>query len=255
MSAAEGLEGVAGGGPATSLVLYRQSVGEICPKKPYISVCDQDPDLRFPASCDAYGCRVCGARKARQKAALMTHAARKAERSRFITLTQLPTTETGSLDWQRARAQVRDLAKRLRADGYRTEWGWALERNPKETGFHAHAVQHGDYVPQRVLEDRWGGRRVDVRALPKPGAGSYTVKQAVKVAGYVLKNGSESFDGLSEHLAINGHRAAHFSRGFLHGQTSREALKEIAVLLSDGQERTWHQEPAWIVPRAVGALQ
>lgn len=233
---------------ATSLVTYRESVGEICPRKPVLVVCDQAPDLRFPASCDRYMCEVCGPRKARQKAALMTWAARQAKRARLVTLTHLPTDDDGALDWQRARAQVRDWLYRVRQDYAGFEMGWAIERNPRGTGYHAHGLQHGPYVPQAVLQERWGGRIVDIRALRQPAAGVYAIKEAVRVAGYTVKGGTENFDGLQKHLAINGHRAAHFTRGFLHGLTSREALGAIAAEQNDGEPRTWHLEPAWVTP-------
>ena len=236
-------DGPAGAG-ATSLVQYRESVGEICPRKPLWMVCDQQPDLRRPASCDSYQCQVCGPRKARQKAALMTWAARRVDRRRLVTLTALPAND-GRLDWQRARGQVRDWLYRVRADHPGFEMGWAIEQNPRATGFHAHGVQHGPYVPQGVLQERWGGRIVDIRALRRPADGVYAVKDAVRVAGYTVKNGTESFAGLDEHLRINGHRAAHFTRGFLHGLTSREALAAIALEQGDGEPRTWHLEPAW----------
>lgn len=242
MSAATVGEPARRAGSPTSLVLYRESVGEICPQKPFVMVCDQDPDLRFPATCDRYGCEICGPRKARTKAGLMTWAARKAPRRRLLTLTRLPETETGSLDWQRSRAQVRDWLRRVRQDYPGFEMGWAVERNPRDTGFHAHGIQHGPYVPQSYLQERWGGRIVDIRAMKQPSASVYAVKAAVAVAGYLVKNGSEDFSGLSDHLAVNGGRAVHFTRGFLHGLTSREAGAAIALERAGGEVRTWHGE-------------
>jgi hypothetical protein len=248
--------GQAEGAAPTSLVLIGESVGEICPRNPRWVVADSDPARRYPASCDSYGCEVCGPRKARQKAALMTWAAGQPQvwagqnRARLVTLTQLPTCPDGSLDWQRSRSQVRDYLRRVRRDYPRFDVGWAIERNPKLTGYHAHLLQHGSYVPQRFLADLWGGRRVDVRALSRPEAGVYAIKEAVKVAGYVVKNGKDNFVGLQEHLAINGWRAAHFSRGFLHGLTSREASLQLAQSLSSSDE-TWHLELAteWLASR------
>ena len=177
----------------------------------------------------------------------MTWAARRVDRRRLVTLTALPTND-GRLDWQRARGQVRELLYRVRREYPGFEMGWAIEQNPRATGFHAHGVQHGPYVPQAVLQERWGGRIVDIRALRRPADGVYAVKDAVRVAGYTVKNGTESFAGLDEHLRINGHRAAHFTRGFLHGLTSREALAAIALEQGDGEPRTWHLEPAWTTP-------
>lgn len=174
----------------------------------------------------------------------MTWASRHADRTRLVTLTLLPTTDDGDLDWQRARWQVRNLVRSVRSDYPGWEMAWAVERNPKGTGFHAHGVQHGPYVPQGYLQERWGGRRVDIRAIRRPEAGVYAMKAAVRVCGYTVKKGTENFDGLTEHLRINGHRAAHFTRGFLHGKTSREALAALRDEMSDGEDLTWHLELA-----------
>lgn len=229
-------------GSPTSLVLYRTTVSQDgpgnglqhCPKKPLDVVAVERPDLRFPASCDAWWCEVCGPRKAQTLAALMTWGLRRAERRRLVTLTGLPD------DFQRARWQVRDFARRVRGDGYAWEWCWAIEANPKGTGFHAHGVQHGDYVPQRRLQEAWGDRIVDVRALAKPGAGVYAVKEALRVAGYVTKGTGSN---LSAHLERNGGRGAHWSRGFLHGRTRNEALAELRRELADGERLTWVTVP------------
>ena len=243
---ADGGDGPAGAG-ATSLVQCRESVGGICPKKPMFMVCDQDRSIRHPASCDAYRCEVCGPGKARQRAALMTWALRRAGRGRLVTLTLLPTLEDGSLDWQRARGQLREFTYRLRHAGYAVEWAWAVEQNPRGTGYHVHLVMWGDYIPQRELAAMWGNRRVDIRAIRRPADGLYAMKDAVKVAGYAVKHGTDDFGGLSKHLDINGGRAVHMSRGFLHGLTAREALREVALEQGGDEERTWHLEPAWVV--------
>jgi hypothetical protein len=228
----------------SSLVLNRESVGEKgqdpdpawCPRKPLDLVAIERPDLRFPASCDAYYCSVCGPGKARQAAALITWGARQVDRRRLVTLTGLPE------DFQRARGQVRDFARNLRNDGYRWEWAWAIEANPKGTGYHAHGVQHGDYVSQAHLQQRWGGRIVDVRALSRPGAGVYAVKEALRVAGYVTKGTAGG--GLVDHLGRNGGRAVHWSRGYLHGNTKREALAQLRTELAGGEALTWVLVPA-----------
>lgn len=230
---------------SSSLDLNRESVPglapEICPKKPYWLTAKDDPKLRFPASCDAYLCTVCGPRKAEQKAALMTHALRHlppGSRGRLVTLTQAPG------DWQARRKKVRVLALRLRERGYVLEWAWATERNPKGTGVHVHLVEHGPHkVPQDLLQDLWG-RIVDIRAIRRPAAGRYAVKEALSVCGYAVK-GATARGNLDGHLAINGGRAVHMSRGFLHGHTAREALAQLRRELAGGTEHEWVLLPAW----------
>lgn len=244
--------------PPSSLVPNRESVGENdppkrlpnCPKKPLDVVAIEDPQLRFPASCEAYRCAVCGPRKAQQVAALMTWSARQVKRRRLITLTKLPD------DWQTARGQVRDYLRRLRQDGYAFEMCWCIEANPRGTGLHAHGLQVGDFVAQQVLQERWGGRIVDVRALKTPGAGVYAVKEALRVAGYVAKGAGGGSEALMGHLDRNGGRAAHMTRGFLHGRTKREALAELRRELSGGADLTWVTVPAGAAapPVEVAAL-
>lgn len=235
--------------PVPSLVLCSESVeqitvegvGQICPKRPYVVVADDDPDLRYPASCDAYGCKVCGPRKAVEGAAVMTWAIRHADRSRLVTLTLAPE------NWQTRRQKVRDLGRSLRARGYQWEVAWTTEPNPKGTGVHIHGIQHGaSKVPQAELQDTWGSI-VDIRAIrqDKAKAVRYLTKEALRVTGYVVKNGTARHSDLEGHLDLNGGRAAHWSRGFLHGLTKREALAEIRKELGGGEARSWHLIPAW----------
>jgi len=127
--------------------------------------------------------------------------------------------------------QVRDLIRRIRMH-YRCEWAWAVEVNPKRTGQHLHAIQHGDFLPQRHLQELWGGRICHITRVKKTATGYLT--KVAQVCGYLTKE----FD---KHLKVNGGRAIHLSRGFLHGFTSREVQQ---VLSSD---RQWHLE--------IGSLQ
>jgi hypothetical protein len=234
------------GAGAPSLVPSSESVyeneGQICPRKPYWVTPLERPDLRFPASCDTYLCAICGPRKATQAAAVMTWALRHVEapsRARFVTLT------LADHDWPTLRLKVRQARRIMLKEGYDWEWGWAREAG-KQTGMlHLHGVQHGRHkVPQARLQALWGAR-VDIRAVrglqDKSGAAAYTVKEALRVAGYVGKGTSN----LPEHLALNGGRPAHWTRGFLHGRTKREALTELRSELADGEPLTWRLVPAW----------
>ena len=146
----------------------------------------------------------------------MTERCRQVEHPRFLTLTNAPE------DWQQRRGQVRDLARRLRARGYETQWIWVTERGHKSGMVHVHAVQHGDYVPQAQLQDLWGDRRVDIRAA-QPRHGEYISKSAARVAGYIGKSGTEDLDAA---LDLNGGRLHHWSRGFF-GMPIREYRRSL----------------------------
>jgi hypothetical protein len=226
--------------------------GRICPKKPFWVQCDQRSELRHPASCDAYRCPVCGPRKAEEAAALLTWGIREAKRrgyrSRFVTGTLAPE------DWPARRQKVRNLRRWcVHEQGCDWEFGWACERGAETGMLHVHGIQWGDdWIDQARLQARWGAH-VDIREVRTPGVGVYAVKAALRVAGYTVKSATASAEGLDAHLDLNGGRAAHFSRGFLHGKTKREALAAMRSELAGGEELTWHLEPAWTATAAPGA--
>jgi hypothetical protein len=226
-----------------------ENTGQICPRRPYWVEALERPDLRFPASCDTYECAICGPRKAQQAAAVMTWALRQVEapsRARFFTLT------LATQEWPALRQKVRNARRLLVAEGYDWECAWAREAGGLNGMLHIHGCQHGRHkVPQDRLQELWGAR-VDIRAVKglrdRAGAATYTVKEALKVAGYTVKGTTN----LDEHLALNGGRPAHWSRGFLHGKTKREALTALRQELADGEALTWRLVPAWLDAQAVG---
>ena len=191
-----------------------------CPKSRFMLVADDNPDVRIPIGCKSYKCPTCRAFKIRERVKLMAWGASLDSMPRFITLTWLPD------NWQRARAQVRDLCRRLRKN-YHVEWAWAIEQNPKATGYHAHAIQWGDFIPWQELLEKWGGRHIWIEPI-RGNAAKYATKCAF-VAGYANKN-------MAGHLEVNGGRAVHMTRGYLHGLTSRQALR----VMSD--KKKWHLE-------------
>jgi hypothetical protein len=237
------------GAAASFLVSSSETVHEIevartailCPKRPQMVVCDQDPGVRYPASCDAYRCSICGPRKALQMAAIAAWAIRQADRGRFMTLTLAPD------EWQVRRQKMRNFRRLLNARGIEWECAWATERGSKTGMTHVHALQHGDYVPGELLNEVWGAR-CNVKAI-QTGAGvaRYVTKEALKVAGYTVKGSSAATMGeqaMHDFLDLNGGRPMHWSKGFLHGLTKREALTSLKAELSDGEVRTWHLELA-----------
>lgn len=205
-----------------------ESVGEgiplLCPKSPWWIVRDDDPTVRFPTGCMAYRCVVCGPRKVRERVKLMQFGIALASWSTFWTLTQLPET------WQDARGKMKDFIRRMRKNN-KLELAWSIERNPENTGFHAHALQWGDYISLDEVYQRWGNKWVHLSPI-KRDAASYSTK-CYRVAGYSCKVASE-------HLDLNGGRCVHMTRGYLHGLNAREALKAM----SKGHK--WHIEPATI---------
>lgn len=217
----------------TSLVLISATVGErhgseagaraFCPRAGF-GLVDLGSGVVVRGRCDSYGCEFCGPRRMNEWPWILAWPAPE----RFVTLTLAPE------DKERRRAQVRDLIYRLRKRGYRWESAWSTERNPKGTGLHIHMLQHGDYVPQRELQELWGGRRVDIRALKgredrSAVVGLYMLKEGLRASGYVVKE-SYGLDG----------RPVHLSRGYLRGKTVDEVrglIRESRSLLNEAQRR------------------
>ena len=171
----------------------------------------------WPADCDTGTCQTCGVNRARVRARLITARCKESDRPRFITLTQAPD------EWQQRRGQIRDLARRLRGDGFRCEWIWTTEAGSQTGMVHCHLVQIGDYIPQRELATLWGDRRVDIRAA-QTRHGEYISKSASRIANYVSKGGT---DDLEHALELNGGRLHHWSRGWW-GMPIREYRRSLA---------------------------
>lgn len=150
---------------------------------------------------------------------------------RFVTLTNAPD------DWQRLRQRLRRLTMRVRREGYRTEWAWTVEHGSKTGMVHIHALQHGDYIPQRKLQDLWGAIVHIEKVKGSRGAANYAMKEATRVAGYAMKG---THADLLAHLDRNGGRGCHMSRAYLRGRRTRE----VERLLWPAEEGlTWIVEP------------
>jgi hypothetical protein len=156
---------------------------------------------RFPASCNTYGCRWCGPVKANAYGQLA--AASRPER--FLTLTG------ASADWQENRQRVMNLLRLVRDRGRVFEMFWAVEENPRGTGQHLHGVEHGDYVPQSLLQKLWGAIVHIERIRVEVEASRYVIKGAA-ASNYVTKGTTADLDA---HRARNGGRAAHWTRRYM----------------------------------------
>lgn len=176
---------------------------------------------------------MCGPRNAKRRTAVLAWA----KPERFATLTDAPD------DWQSLRQKMRTLALNIRKQGYVCQWAWTVEVGSKTGMRHVHALQHGQFIPQRKLQDLWG-HIVHIERITSPrGAALYSMKEARRVAGYATKNTRQH---LLTHLDNNGGRVAHMSRGYLHGLRTREVEK---LLWPNQHELTWVLE---LVPGAIG---
>lgn len=201
----QGLSEDVGGAAATSLVLLKKNgESELAPPEPpakcdrvHFDLVNVRTGMRVPGRCNTYGCLDCGPWRLQQLELALTLPLPE----RFVTLTWAPE------DHEQRRAQVRDLTRRLRGAGYRWEFAWSTEVNPKGTGHHIHGLQMGSYVPQAVLQDMWGGRIAHIKALKfnTSMAAAYVVKEglnSIRAAGYTMKHQ----EGMS--------RPVHITRGY-----------------------------------------
>lgn len=169
-----------------------------------------------PLGCARLRCDDCRPRLCWRRGLAIAHAAPE----RFCTLTRV------GGDWQTVRNRMKRIRHHLIADGFRWEWVWSVEPNPKGTGRHVHAWQRGTYVPQQALADaatREGcGRVVDIRAWRK-GSDAATA-YALKSISYGTK-GAMGVDPAG-FVAMNGGRLSHQSRGWWTVGGARDQERE-----------------------------
>ena len=155
---------------------------------------------------------------------------------RFIVATW-PQEEWADLPFERKRRKVNRFRQTLSEMFGAVEFGWTIEEGHKNGSPHVNILERGPAkLPQAVLQERWGGI-VHVKRIRSAGASKYAMKEAMRVTGYAVK---ESGTNLDEHLALNGGRLAHWSRGYFDGRRIgdvREALKS-----DSGSEWEWHPE-------------
>lgn len=216
----------------TSLDIRNETVDRRCPKRPYdFVVCVQDPSIIVFTGCKAYICDVCGPKKVRKVTRAISWASTVAERSRFVTMTQAPE------DWQKRRQKMRDMARWAKANDYQWNVAWTTEVGSDTGMIHVHAIHHGSFIPQDVLQDRWGAI-VDIRAIKKDNSkvANYIGKGSGKVANYIAKSGNTHY---RDWLNLNGQRPIHWSREFFFGLGVEEVIKISRPIPKPGEELTW----------------
>ena len=185
-----------------------------------------------PARCSRLRCSYCIRVNARRRALAITVSAPQ----RAILLTQVGN------DWQTVRDRVKKLRYDLAAEVGPFQWVWHVEPNPKGTGHHVHAWQHGAYLPQRLLADRSAGvgmggfARVN-KIRTAVGAAAY----GLKGLSYGLKGAAAEDEGLG-YLVDNGWRLTHQSRRFFRVGDEPVPVKDaerFAVGSSEGGDGRW----------------
>lgn len=261
---------LAQGQPPSSLASTCQMVTEVpanaCGVTDPRVVIDIEGWRMWPARCRANRCEVCRPINARRRALAIT-----ATRPRRTVLFTRMAASGDSDPLEVARTRMKRLRQALgRARVPCGEWSWTLERNPEGTGYHAHAVQHGPYIPQRELQGaaEAGGAGIsfirEIRAKPSVVA-RYGLK-TFGAAGYGMKT-FKSQETAEEALAINHGRLEHHTREFfiVHGEKMRPRAAESAaiqemfgaelgqyIVVSAAAARYWNSPEGWQYrPRAI----
>lgn len=111
--------------------------------------------------------------------------------------------------------RIRQALKRMAIDP--GEWCYTMERNPAETGYHAHCLQTGSYIPQDALQTACKRAKAGIpyiNAIKRKGV--WTSRYGLKgfgADGYGLKAFRPDGEA-TEALRINNGRLEHHTRGF-----------------------------------------
>lgn len=186
---------------------------ESCPRARDRVVVELHSGQVFPDRCRSSQCPFCLPLNARRRCLAITLAAPV----RMIRLSLA----ADALDDNPARTalirikRIRQALKRMDIDP--GEWCYTIERNPKETGYHVHALQTGGYLPQDVLQTACERARAGIpyiNAIKRKGV--WTSRYGLKgfgADGYGLKTFRP--DGSpTEALRINNGRLEHHTRAF-----------------------------------------
>lgn len=186
---------------------------ESCPRARDRVVVELHSGQVFPDRCRSSQCRFCLPLNARRRCLAITMAGPV----RMIRLSLVG--DEGESDPCRTALirikRTRQALKRMRFDP--GEWCYTIERNPKETGFHAHCLQIGPYLPQDALQTacKRGGAGIPyINAIKREGI--WTSRYGLKgfgADGYGLKTFRPTADP-TDALRINNGRMEHHTRGF-----------------------------------------
>lgn len=130
-----------------------------------------------------------------------------------------------------ARIRVKRMREILTEQGFSPgEWSWTMEQNPAGTGFHAHVVQRGSYVPQRALQSASQRAGAGIPHITKiRGSASGSARYGLKTfgaSGYGLKTFKGDHGALVA-LAQNNGRLEHHSPKFFHIRGKAVGVRKV----------------------------
>lgn len=193
----------------------------------------------FPDRCRSNQCGFCLPFQARRRALAIT-LARPTRMIRLSLMAEDDTEDPCATALKRVKLIRRNLKRFGRHPG---EWCFTIERNPEETGFHAHCLQRGRYIPQAELQEaclRSGAGLPHINAIEREGM--WTSRYGLKgfgADGYGLKSFRPNADS-REALRINHGRLEHHSRAFfaIDGDPLRvRDMEREAIAALNGQAR------------------
>jgi hypothetical protein len=140
--------------------------------------------------------------------------------------------------------RVKLIRRNLRRVGVHPgEWSFTIERNPEESGFHAHCLQRGRSIDQDVLQDacvKAGAGWPHINAIKRKGI--WTARYGLKgfgADGYGLKS-FRSNGNPQDALTLNHGRLEHHSREFfaIDGEKLRvRDMEREAIAALNGHSR------------------
>lgn len=226
-----------------------QPLGGGCPARRGMVWLNLETGEARAARCGRLACSYCLAMNARRRALAIAYA--RPDRELRLSLVA----DEGDVDpWQTARLRVnrtREYLKRWGEDpGF---WGWHVEQNPGENGYHAHVCQHGSRKVNKDALDqaafRAGAGLTRVRKVQnQDGMAEYGLKGAA-LAAYGLKGAVQG----SEYLRLNGGRLGHYSAGFFRSQDGGTLAVRTAERLAMAARYGETEPGTWTLATERGA--
>lgn len=212
---------------------------ESCPRASGRVVLELYSGTVVPDRCRSSQCRFCLPLNARRRTLAITYA----RPQRMITLTLLASESDGN-PCATALTRVGLIRRNIKRAGREPgEWCWTIEKNPQESGYHAHCLQRGKSIPQAELQElcfRSGAGIPDIRSIRRQGI--WTARYGLKgfgADGYGLKSFRAHGDP-REALRINHGRLEHHSRGFfaIDGEITRvRSMESQAITVMNESKR------------------